>query len=99
MFFGQKYPKSEASEKGLGIGEMFRDVGVLGALVVAYLLVLFFNGNLGIDKASSWVLGAGLVVVAGIKEEVDDHKGPPQELIQWQPDKPRPSQKNTPSTT
>ena len=66
MFFGQKYPKSEASEKGLGIGEMFRDVGVLGALVVAYLLVLFFNGNLGIDKASSWVLGAGLVVVAGI---------------------------------
>ncbi len=66
MFFGQKYPKSEASEKGLGIGEMFRDVGVLGALVVAYLLVLFFNGNLGFDKASSWVLGAGLVVVAGI---------------------------------
>ena len=66
MFLGQKYPKSEASEKGLGIGEMFRDVGVLGALVVAYLLVLFFNGNLGFDKASSWVLGAGLVVVAGI---------------------------------
>ena len=66
MFFGQKYPKSEASEKGLGIGEMFRDVGVLGALVVAYLLVLFFNGNLGFDKASSWVLGVGLVVVAGI---------------------------------
>jgi len=66
MFFGQKYPKSEASEKGLGLGEMFRDVGVLGALVVAYLLVLFFNTNLGIDKASSWVLGAGLVVVAGI---------------------------------
>ena len=66
MFFGQKYPKSEATEKGLGLGEMFRDVGVLGALVVAYLLVLFFNTNLGIDKASSWVLGAGLVVVAGI---------------------------------
>jgi MFS family permease len=66
MFLGQKYPKSEASEKGLGLGEMFRDVGVLGALVVAYLLVLFFNTNLGIDKASSWVLGASLVVVAGI---------------------------------
>jgi MFS family permease len=66
MFFGQKYPKSEATEKGLGLGEMFRDVGVLGALVVAYLLVLFFNTNLGIDKASSWVLGAGLVAVAGI---------------------------------
>ena len=66
MFYGQKYPKSEASEKGLGIGEMFRDVGVLGALVVAYLLVLFFNTNLGLDKTSSWVVGMLLVVVAGI---------------------------------
>lgn len=66
MFFGQKFPKSEASEKGLGIGEMFRDVGVLGALVVAYLLVLFFSTNLGMDKASAWMLGVLLVVVAGV---------------------------------
>ena len=66
MFFGQKFPKSEASEKGLGLGEMFRDVGVLGALVVAYLLVLFFNTNLGMDKASAWMLGVLLVVVAGV---------------------------------
>ena len=66
MFFGQKFPKSEASEKGLGLGEMFRDVGVLGALVVAYLLVLFFSTNLGMDKASAWMLGVLLVVVAGV---------------------------------
>ena len=66
MFLGQKFPKSEASEKGLGIGEMFRDVGVLGALVVAYLLVLFFSTNLGMDKASAWMLGVLLVVVAGV---------------------------------
>lgn len=66
MFLGQKFPKSEASEKGLGLGEMFRDVGVLGALVVAYLLVLFFNTNLGMDKASAWMLGVLLVVVAGV---------------------------------
>lgn len=66
MFLGQKYPKSEASEKGLGIGEMFRDVGVLGALVVAYLLVLFFSGNLGFDETSSWIIGLLLVVSAGI---------------------------------
>src|SRR5947208_2672938 len=26
MFFGQKFPKSEASEKGLSLGEMFKDV-------------------------------------------------------------------------
>ncbi|MDC0143376.1 MFS transporter [Verrucomicrobia bacterium] len=66
MFYGQKYPKSEASEKGLGIGEMFRDVGVLGALVVAYLLVLFFNTLPFFDPASSWVAGVSLVVVAGV---------------------------------
>lgn len=66
MFFGQKYPKSEASEKGLGIGEMFKDVGVLGALVVCYLLVQFFNGSLGFDLASSYCLGVVLLVVAGM---------------------------------
>jgi len=66
MFLGQSFPKSEASEKGLGVGEMFKDVGVLGGLVVAYLLVLFFNSNLGIDMASSWALGVILVVIAGM---------------------------------
>jgi len=29
MFFGQKMPKSEASEKGLSLSEMFKDVGIL----------------------------------------------------------------------
>jgi MFS family permease len=66
MFFGQKYPKSEASEKGLGLGEMFKDVGVLGALVVCFLLVQFFNGSLGFDLASSYCLGVVLLVVAGM---------------------------------
>ncbi len=33
MFMGQKFPKSEASEKGASLGEMFKDVGILGALV------------------------------------------------------------------
>ena len=42
MFMGQKMPKSEASEKGLSIGEMFKDVGVLGGIIVCWLLALFF---------------------------------------------------------
>ena len=42
MFLGQKMPKSEASEKGLSLGQMFKDVGILGGLVVCYLLALFF---------------------------------------------------------
>lgn len=43
MFLGQRMPKSEASEKGLSLGEMFKDVGLLGGLVVCYLLALFFS--------------------------------------------------------
>jgi MFS family permease len=42
MFLGQKMPKSAASEKGLSLGEMFKDVGILGGLVVCGLLSLFF---------------------------------------------------------
>ena len=44
MFFGQKYPKSEASKKGMSLGDMFKDVGILGGLVICYLLALFFGG-------------------------------------------------------
>ncbi|QDU31616.1 Major Facilitator Superfamily protein [Anatilimnocola aggregata] len=43
MFLGQSFPKSEASEKGLSIGEMFKDVGLLGGAVVCFLLALFFG--------------------------------------------------------
>ena len=46
MFMGQKFPQSEASAKGLSLGAMFKDVGILGGLVVCYLLVLFFSGLL-----------------------------------------------------
>ncbi|MBI5759649.1 MAG: MFS transporter [Planctomycetales bacterium] len=46
MFFGQHFPKSEASKKGLSLGEMFKDVGILGALVVSALLAMFFSSVL-----------------------------------------------------
>lgn len=46
MFFGQKYPKSEATEKGLKFGEMLKDVGLLGGAVVSFMLYLFFKGLL-----------------------------------------------------
>jgi MFS family permease len=46
MFFGQKYPKSEASAKGLKLGEMLKDVGILGGAVVCFMLYLFFKGTL-----------------------------------------------------
>ena len=65
MFMGQHFPKSEASQKGLKLGEMLKDVGVLGALVVCYLLALFFNGPLGLDKATSYTISALLLIAVG----------------------------------
>src|SRR5262245_24884670 len=40
LFLGQRMPKSEAAKRGLSIGEMFKDVGLLGGLVVCFLLSL-----------------------------------------------------------
>ncbi|WP_237712464.1 MFS transporter [Pedosphaera parvula] len=47
LFLGQKFPKSEASAKGLKLGEMLRDVGILGAAVVGLFIFLFFKDGLG----------------------------------------------------
>jgi MFS transporter, DHA2 family, metal-tetracycline-proton antiporter len=47
LFFGQKFPRSEASEKGLSLGEMLRDVGIIGAAVVGFFIFLFFKDGLG----------------------------------------------------
>ncbi len=64
MFFGQHFPKSEASAKGASIGEMFKDVGILGAAVVGYLLVQFFATNVGLPAAAAW--GVGIVIVVAV---------------------------------
>lgn len=41
LFLGQAMPQSEASRQGLSVAEMFKDVGILGGLVVCFLLALF----------------------------------------------------------
>lgn len=78
MFLGQKMPKSEASERGLSLGDMFRDVGLLGGLVVCYLLSLFFSTTLepviknvvsgeSASQISSWIgYGIGTLLLIGI---------------------------------
>ena len=43
MFLGQSMPKSEASKLGLSLGAMFKDVGILGGLIVCFLLSMFFS--------------------------------------------------------
>ncbi|MEO6033928.1 MAG: MFS transporter [Verrucomicrobiota bacterium] len=81
-FFGQKFPKSEASVKGLSVGEMLRDVGILGALVACSLVALFFKDQLGgiltFFTSNSfftspqwgyiaWAVGLGLLLIVAIK--------------------------------
>ena len=46
-FFGQHFPKSEASAKGLSVGQMLNEVGIMGALVACALVGLFFKDQLG----------------------------------------------------
>ena len=67
MFLGQHMPRSEASEKGLSLGEMFKDVGILGGLIVCFLLALFFKGALQLPNAAAYgIAGALLIAVAVI---------------------------------
>ena len=47
MFFGQHFPKSEASQKGLKLGEMLTDVGTIGAAVVGFFVGLFVKDGFG----------------------------------------------------
>lgn len=66
MFFGQKFPKSAASVKGLRMGEMFKDVGLLSGGVVCFMLYLFFKGTLtpllGGNVQLSTILSAGVAL-------------------------------------
>ena len=80
MFMGQHFPKSEASQKGLKLGDMFKDVGLLGGLIVCVLLSMFlgdvFNSLLnaadpGADHVSlakniGYGVGAGLMILLGV---------------------------------
>jgi MFS family permease len=66
IFLGQHMPKSEASQKGLTFGEMFKDVGILGALVICFLLALFFSGALGLPTAVSYGLAGALLIAVGV---------------------------------
>lgn len=66
MFLGQKFPKSEAAAKGVSLGEMFQNVGILGALVICYLLTLFFSVNLGMPAWAAYGLAGILLLAVGV---------------------------------
>lgn len=62
-FLGQSFPKSEAAAKGLKVGDMLKEVGILGSAVAAYLLVLFFQDALKLPNAAAWGIGGALLAV------------------------------------
>jgi MFS family permease len=66
MFLGQSFPKSEASRSGLSLGEMFKDVGLLGGAIVCFLLALFCSDALGLSTGVSYGIAGALLVVVGI---------------------------------
>lgn len=66
LFLGQAMPKSEAQRSGLTFGEMFGDVGLLGAAVICLLLSQFFAGVLGLGSTLAYGIAGALVVGAGI---------------------------------
>jgi MFS family permease len=73
LFLGQRMPKSEAAEKGLSFGDMFKDIGILGALVVCFLLALFFSGifqpligNPTTANAIGYAIGGSLLLIVAI---------------------------------
>ncbi len=66
LFWNQNFPKSEAAEKGADLGEMTRDVGILGGAVICYLLTLFFRNAIGLDSATSVTVGALLLVAVAM---------------------------------
>ena len=81
-FMGQPFPKSEASAKGLSVGEMLKDVGILGALVACFLVGLFFKDQLGgilafftgspfftsaAWSSLCWAVAFGLLLMVGLK--------------------------------
>src|ERR1051325_5611989 len=57
MFMGQKMPKSEAGQKGAKLSSMFKDVGILGAAVVGYMISLFVADTLGFGDTAGYVIG------------------------------------------
>lgn len=67
LFLGQKFPKSEAAEKGASFSEMFKSVGMIGSLVACFLLSKFFADifkGTGNGDLIGYVIGGVLLLAA-----------------------------------
>lgn len=66
MLVGQKFPKSEASQKGVAYTDMLKQVGVLGAAIICVLLGMFFVKDLGLSTNLGWGIAAALLILFGV---------------------------------
>lgn len=66
LFLGQHMPKSEASASGVPFSTMFKDVGILGSLVVCYLLTIFFSQALNLSENVSYAISGVLLILAAV---------------------------------
>jgi MFS family permease len=66
MFLGQRYPKSEAAAKGLSLGQMLKDVGMLGGLVACAMVAMFFNSTFGFLKDAPWNISPSMIQAISI---------------------------------
>jgi MFS family permease len=73
MFLGQVFPKSATSARGMSLGQMFKDVGILGSAVAFALVALFLasvlGGVPGIGEGATlmgWLIAGALVVIVGL---------------------------------
>jgi len=68
MFMGQKFPRSEAAEKGASFSQMFKAVGLLGAAVACFLLSKFFADifkGTGSGDLIGYLIGGALLLGVG----------------------------------
>ncbi len=71
MFMGQSFPKSEAAKKGLKLGDMLKDVGILGGLIICFLLSMFLGDVLKplvgdeTAKYAGYTVGVALLIGIG----------------------------------
>ena len=91
MMIGQRFPRSEAGQKGVKYRDMLGELGVLGATVICALLVVFFSSDLlpllfsltGADSAPSdstrWIIALvmGLVLLGSFGAAIGFRLGPP----------------------
>jgi MFS family permease len=69
MLFGQKFPKSEASEHKVKYADMLKEIGFFGALIICFLLAIWLQdicSGLGLPGFVGWIGGAVLLLAFGL---------------------------------